>query len=175
MKISFMAVVLVVLAAVSSSYGQVGTSPTQLVHPILKDPNKRLAPTSLNRDPSLLDDQNQNQALRQRPTTLPAAGQTPQPTVVVAKIADGLAASKVSLMGTISGIKGTIYVTNLGPREITPLVQLAVCDGKGMKVGIASKTGALLLPNASERLVILATNANAVELKLLGLSGVAAK
>lgn len=177
MKINFKAVVLAaVVAAACSARAQVATSPTQLVHPILKDPNKRLAPTSLDRDPSLLGDQNpQNTAAVQRQRRAAAAAQPAQPTVIVAKIGEGLAASKVSLIGTVTGLKGTIYVTNLSSHEVTPLVQLAICDAKGMKVATASKTGPILQPNANERLTILATNATAVDLKLMGLSDVAVK
>jgi hypothetical protein len=79
------------------------------------------------------------------------------------------------LIGTINGLKGTIYVTNIGAQEITPVVQLAVCDQKGFKLGLASKTGAALAPNAQERIVVVATNLNATELKLMHLTTVGAK
>jgi hypothetical protein len=170
----FIAVVLVILAGVFSSNGQVASSPTQLVHPILKDPNKRLAPTSLDRDPSLLDDPASNPA-QKRPAALPAAAQPAQPPVIVAKIDAGLVASKLTMIGTINGIKGTIYVTNMGPQEVTPMVQLAVCDQKGFKLAVASKTGAALAPNANERIVVVGTNLNAAEFKLMRLTSVGAK
>jgi len=169
-----MAVVLVVLAGVTASQGQVASSPMQLVHPILKDPNNRNAPTSLDRDPSLVNDPNQNQVPKRR-APIPAAAQPAQPAVIVAKIDSGLAASKVAMMGTVNGLKGTIYVTNMGKQEITPVVQLAVCDLKGFKLGLASKTGAALAPNADEKIVVLATNLNATDLKLLHLTTVGAK
>jgi hypothetical protein len=144
----------------------------QLVHPSLKDPNKRNAPTSLNRDPSLAQDPSQSS---NRSTALPTAAQPAQPAVIVAKIDAGLAASKLTIIGTINGVRGTIYVTNAGAQEITPVVQLAVCDQKGFKVGLASKTGAALAPNADEKIVILATNLNATDLKLMRLTTVGAK
>jgi hypothetical protein len=172
MRMPFMAVVLVLLAGAIASPGQVASSPMQLLHPILKDPNHRNAPTSLNQDPSLLREMSRNP---NRPAALPAAAQPAQPAVIVAKIDSGLAASKLTLIGTINGLKGTIYVTNLGPQEVTPVVQLAVCDPKGFKLGQASKTGAALAPNADERIVIIATNLNAVELKLMHLTSVGAK
>jgi hypothetical protein len=168
-----MAVVLIVLAGAIASQGQYAGSATSLVHPILKDPNHRNAPTSLDRDPSLAQDPNQNPAPN-RPAAL-AVAQPAQPAVIVAKIDAGLAASKLAMMGTINGIKGTLYVTNMGAQEITPVVQLAVCDPKGFKLGLASKTGAALAPNADERIVILATNLNATDLKLMRLTSVGAK
>jgi hypothetical protein len=171
-----MAVVLVVLAGGIASLGQVGSSPMQLVHPILKDPNRRNAPTSLDRDPSLAGDPNPNQnQSSNRSAAHSAAAQPAQPGVVVAKIDSGLAASKLAMIGTINGIRGTIYVTNVGAQEITPVVQLVVCDQKGFKVGLASKTGAALAPNGDEKIVILATNLNATDLKLLRLTTVGAK
>ena len=172
MRRPFMAVVLVGLAGVIASLGQVASSPTQLVHPILKNPNRRNAPTSLNRDPSLAEDPNQ---VSNRSGTLPTASQPAQPAVIIAKIDSGLAASKLAMMGTMDGIRGTIYVTNMGAQEITPVVQLVVCDQKGFKVGLASKTGAVLAPNADEKIVILATNLNATDLKLMRLTTVGAK
>jgi hypothetical protein len=176
MRIPFMAVVLVVLAGAIASHGQVASSPMQLLHPILKDPNHRNAPTSLSQDPALLREMSANpNSNPNNPGALPAAGQPAQPAVIVAKIDSGLAASKLTLIGTINGLKGTIYVTNLGSQSITPMVQLAVCDQKGFKVGLASKTGAALAPNADERIVVLATNLNAAELKLMHLSNVGAK
>ena len=171
-----MAVVLVVLAGAIVSLGQVASSPMKLVHPVLKDPEHRNAPTSLNQDPALLKEFNQNpNSNANHPAALPAVAQPAQPAVIVAKIDAGLAASKLTLMGTINGLKGTIYVTNIGPLEITPVVQLAVCDQKGFKLGLASKTGAVLAPNAQERIVVLATNLNATELKLMHLTTVGAK
>ena len=176
MRMSFMAVVLVILAGAFSSNGQVASSPTQLLHPILKDPNKRLAPTSLDRDPSLLGDPASTpSSTPQRPAALPAAAQPAQPPVIVAKIDAGLVASKVAMIGTINGIKGTLYVTNMGAQEVTPVVQLAVCNQKGFKLGVASKTGTALAPNANEKIVVLGTNLNAAEFKLMRLTSVGAK
>jgi hypothetical protein len=177
MRVPFIAVVLVVVAGAIASQGQSASSPTQLVHPILKDPSKRLAPTSLDRDPSLLDnpDSNSNPAPKRPAARAPAAVLPAQPAVVVSKIDSGLAASKLAMMGTMNGIKGIIYVTNMGAQVITPVVQVAVCDEKGFKVGTASKTGAALAPNADERIVVLGTNLNAAELKLMRLTSVGAK
>jgi hypothetical protein len=176
MRIPFMAVVLVILAGALPSQAQSATSPTQLVHPVLKDPNKRLAPTSLDRDPSLLGDPAPaaNPAPA-RSAAAPAAAQPANPAVIVAKIDAGLVASKLSLMGTMNGLRGTIYVTNLGSQELTPVVQVAVCDQKGFKLGAASKTGVPLAPNADERIVLLGTNLNAADLKLMRLTSVGAK
>jgi hypothetical protein len=169
----FMAVLTVALACAIAAKAQVGTSPMQILHPILKDPNKRLAPTSVNRNPGLVDDPSQPAAV---PAARPhiAAAQPAKPAVISAKIDDGLAASKLALIGTISGVRGTIYVTNTGPKEITPIIEVAVCDAKGFKVGTASKTGTALAPNADERITLLGTNLNAADLKLMRLTVVVA-
>lgn len=163
-----MAVVLAMLAGDMPSPAQVGSSATQLVRPILKDPNHRNAPTSLNRNPGLVDDSSLNQSSN-RSGTLSAASPSSQPGTIVAKIDDRLVASKLATIGTMNGVRGTIYVTNVSSQEITPFVQLAVCDQKGYKVAVASKIGGVLAPNADEKIVILATNLNATDLKLMRL------
>ncbi len=169
-----MAVVLMVLAGAVAAQGQSASSPTQLVHPILKDPNHRNAPTSLDRNPSLVQDPNQN-AIRHRAATPVVAAQPAQPAVITATIDSGLAASKLNMIGTVNGLKGTIYVTNVGAQEIIPMVELAVCDQKGFKIGSASKTGNALAPETGEKIVVLATNLNAVDLKLMRVSSAGAK
>jgi len=169
MQMPFIAVVVVVLAGVVASQGQVASSPTKLVHPIIKDPDHRLAPTSLNQDPDAV------KSVSQKPS--PAAG-TPRaaavdpaaPAPIVAKVDAGLVASPITVIGTMNGIKGTLYVTNVGAQEVTPMVLLAVCDPKGLKVGTTAKTGAALAPNTAEKFVLLATNLNATQLKLMQLT-----
>ena len=169
MRMPFMAVVTVVLAGAAASQGQVASSPTKLVHPVVKDIDHRLAPTSLSQDPDAVRSVSQNP---RPPTAAPRPGAvdpaTPAP--IVAKVDAGLAASPISVIATIKGIKGTLYVTNLGALEVTPMVQLAVCDPKGLKVGTTSKTGSALAPNAAEKFVIVATNLNATEFKLMQLT-----
>jgi hypothetical protein len=169
MRMPLMAVAAIVLAGAVVSQGQVASSPVQLLHPIMKDPNHRNAPTSVNQDP------NEARSLGQNPRPAaaaprPAAVATATPAAIVAKVDAGLAASRISVMGTLDGIKGTIYVTNVGAQEITPMVQLAVCDPKGFKIGTASKTGSALAPNAAEKIVILATNLTATDFKLMQLT-----
>ena len=83
---------------------------------------------------------------------------------------EAISAPPITVIGTISGIKGTFYVTNVGPQEVTPMVQLAVCDPKGLKVGTAAKTGSVLAPNTAEKFIIVATNLNAAEFKLMQLT-----
>jgi len=148
----------------------------QLVHPILKNPNHRNAPTSLNRDPSLAQDpgSSPNQGSN-RSETLPSVPKLGQPVSITPKIDAGLDASKLALIGTINGIKGTMYVTNTTAQELTPVVQFIVCDDKGINIGLASKTGTALAPNAGEKIVILATNLHATDLKLMRLTSVGAK
>jgi hypothetical protein len=167
MRTPLSAVVLVFLAGALASQAQVASSPTQLLHPILKDPHHRNAPTSLNRDPAMLRDLNQSQA-----GIHPAAGPA-KPAPIVARIDPDLAASKLTLIGTVDGLKGTIYVTNTGAQDITPLLELAVCNEKGIKIGSISKTGPTLTPDADAKIVLLATNLNATDLKLTRLTSAA--
>jgi hypothetical protein len=174
MKMPLIAVAIVVLAAAFAARGQYAGSPTQLVRPVLKDPDHRYAPTSLNQDPDRQRSQNANQNA-QRPAAPPAAAQPPQPSIIVAKIDPGLKASKIATIGTVKGIKGSVYVTNTGALPVTPVVRMAVCDDKGVKIGVASKTGEELAPNASEKIAVLATNFNAIELRLLQLTTTDAK
>jgi hypothetical protein len=169
MQKSTMAIVLVILAGTFAALGQVGSSPTQLVHPILKDPNSRKGVTSLNSNPGLVDDSGGNQ-VSNRSATLPSTAQPSVPGATLPKIDSGLAASKLSMIGTINGVRGTLYVTNTSSADITPFVQLMVCDQKGYKVGVVSKIGTVLAPNADEKIVILATNLNATDLKLVRLT-----
>jgi hypothetical protein len=166
---------MVIMAVAITSRGQVGSSPMQLLHPILKDPNKRNAPTSLNRDPSMAQDLNQGQGQDKGSNRLAAPLSSAQSAATVPKIDPGLAASKLAIIGTINGVRGTIYVTNTGIREITPVVQLIVCDDKGAKICVASKTGAALAPDADEKIVLLATNLYATDLRLMRVTSVVAK
>jgi hypothetical protein len=61
-------------------------------------------------------------------------------------------------------------VTNIGSQTVVPLAQFAVCDQKGFQVGSAAKTGQPLEPNEVEKMEVLATNLNAVDVKLVKLS-----
>lgn len=178
MRKPFIALMMVIMAVAITSRGQVGSSPMQLLHPILKDPNKRNAPTSLNRDPSMAQDLNQGQGQdpsSNRPSSHLSSGQPTSPAATVPRIDPGLTASKLAIIGTINGLRGTIYVTNTGGREITPVVQLIVCDDKGAKICVASKTGAALAPDADEKIVVLATNLYATDLKLMRVTIAGAK
>jgi hypothetical protein len=140
-------------------------------------PLKKLGPnglSSVNQDPSMAREyRNAPPPTRQLyypPASRPAAAA--EPTVIVAKVDAELAASKISLIGTINGLKGTLYVTNLGSQVVTPQVQLALCNVKGLKIGSTSKNGEPLAPNDSEKIEVLATNLTAVDLKLMKLTAV---
>lgn len=61
-------------------------------------------------------------------------------------------------------------MTNISSSAVKPLLQVAVCDQKGFKVDVINKTGSLLEPNASEKLVVVGTNLNAMDLKLVRLA-----
>ena len=162
---------IVFLVAVLSVRAQTVATTANVLHPIMKDPNHRYAPTSLDQDPSLKAD-----LMSSGPTSLPARpaaylpAQPVRPAEIVARIDASLAASRISLLGTVSGIKGRFYVTNIGSQTVVPLAQFAVCDQKGFQVGSAAKTGQPLEPNEVEKMEVLATNLNAVDVKLVKLS-----
>ena len=92
-----------------------------------------------------------------------------KPAPIVARIDAGLAASPLDLLGRVDGLKGTLYVTNLTQQPIAPSVQLAVCDRNGFQIGTAAKKGGPLQPKAFEKIVVLATNTGAADLKLMRL------
>jgi hypothetical protein len=154
---------LCLLAATLSVAAQ--PSPYRLLQPIMKNPNQRNAPSSvgsadLGPGPS---------APSQDPKIILVQPQ--KPAEIVAKIDPGWAASKITIMARITGIKGTLYVTNLLGAAGTPHVQLAVCDRNGFKIGTAAKVGEPLAAAENERIDIVATNAGSVDLKLMTLSG----
>jgi hypothetical protein len=155
-------VAILFFAAAFGLRAQTIVTPYQALHPIMKDPHQRNAPTSLNQYPGELTSPAAPAAVLMAPA---------KPPVIVARIDSGLAASAISLIGTVDGLKGRLYVTNIGSADVTPLAQFVVCDPKGFQVGTASQKGSLLSPNESERMEIVATNLNAVDLKLLKLSG----
>lgn len=158
------------LGASLSVRAQTVANPSNVLHPILKDIHgPREAPTSVNRNPGLASDL-ESSTPGNSTASSSAYGQAVQPTEIVARIDSGLAASKVSVVGTVSGLKGRLYVTNNTAGTVVPSVQLAVCNDKGVKIGAASKTGLPLSPNDSEKIEVFATNANAVDLKLMKLS-----
>jgi len=161
---------ILLLVGAFSAGAQTVITPYQALHPIIKDRNNRNAPTSLDRDPS------EKASLQPADPTRPAAlssaqpAQPAKPVEIVARIDAGLAASKISLLGTVNGIKGRLYVTNIGSQMVVPLAQFAVCDEKGFQVGSTAKTGQPLAPNDVEKIEVLATNLNAVDLKLVKLT-----
>ena len=114
--------------------GQTVVSPYRALHPIMKDPNQPNAPSSVN--PSDVG--------ASTSAITPGQSQPAQPGAFAARVDRCLAASKLMVLGTIEGIKGTLYVTNVGAVLVTPRAQFLVCDTRGAKVGTASKTGAAL-------------------------------
>ena len=164
------AVFIFLLVALSAGAQTVATT-ANVLHPLMKnqqDPKHPHALSSVDRDPN-------ESADLQAPTSrayAPAAqsGAAAKPAVIIARIDPNLIASPISMIGTISGIKGRLYVTNIGAQTIIPFVQLAVCDRKGFKIASTSKTGLALAPNEGERIDVVATNADAADLKLMKLS-----
>jgi hypothetical protein len=162
---------IILFAALVSVRAQTVANTHNVLHPIMKD-GQRNAPSSLNQDPSLAAEYRNNpvRAVPTYPSTPAAQAAAAAPAAIVAKVDSSFTVSKISVIGAISGLKGRLYVTNIGSAIATPLVQLAVCNEKGFQIGSATKAGTPLAPNDSEKIDVLATNANAVDLKLLKLS-----
>ncbi len=152
---------LVALLAALPLRAQTVVSPYRALHPIMKDPNQRNAPSSVNQSDLSPDPAS---------ASSPGLNQPAPPAAPATKVDACLAASKLTVLGTIDGIKATLYVTNVGSLPVTPMVQFLVCDTRGVKVGTASKTGTPLAAGAEEKIEILATNLNAADLKLLKLT-----
>jgi len=155
-------ILLCLLAVTLSASAQ--PSPYRLLQPIMKNPNQRNAPSSVT--PQDLGS-GPSQAPQQPKVVLVA----PQkPAEIVAKIDAGLSASKITILARITGIKGTLYVTNLTGAPVAPHVDLAVCDRNGFQIGVASKVGNAIDANGNARVDVIATNAGSVDLKLMKLS-----
>jgi hypothetical protein len=159
-----MKLLLLCLLATAVSLGA-QPSPYRVLQPIMKNPNQRQAPSSVTA-----------QDLDSGPGAPPTAPQVimvaPQkPVEIVAKIDAGLAVSKITVIGRVTGIKGTLYVTNLMAETAIPHAQFAVCDRNGFQIGVASRIGSALAPSSEERLDVVATNVGSVDLKLVKLSG----
>jgi hypothetical protein len=142
-------------------HGQTAISPYRALHPIMPDPNQRNAPSSVSQSD-----------LGSNGTSAASSGQS---TGVKTRIDACLMPSKVKILGTIDGIKGTLYVTNISSVSVTPSVQFLVCDSRGNRVGTVSRTGDALAAGDDEKIEVLATNLNAADLKLLKLTVAAAK
>lgn len=158
---------IVLFATALSVRAQVAINPFQALHPIMKDPNNRNAPTSLNQDPDAAQEYQRNSVKRQAPTPSSPSAQPPKPFSVVARIDDIFAVSPISLLGTVNGLKGRLYVTNIGTGTASPTALFAVCDQKGFLIGTSTKAGGALGPNDFEKIEILATNLNATDVKLV--------
>jgi hypothetical protein len=171
------ALIVVLFAAAAVSAGaQTVANTYNVLHPIMKDPNHRNAPTSLDRNHPLDSDQQDKTSQRSaaaakvaaKPAATPAAPAAPAP--IVPKIDPSLTASAIKTIGTISGIKGKMDVKNNGSKAATPQAQFAVCNSKGFQIGSVTKSGTELEPGESGQIEVLATNTSAVDLKLMKLS-----
>ena len=88
----------------------------------------------------------------------------------MAKIDAGLTTSKISILGTVKGLKGRIFVTNTSSQVLRPTAQFAVLDQRGAQIGTASMDGMALASGDTEKIEVLATNADAADLKLMKLA-----
>ncbi len=171
MKLSLASVLLLLASSLFAEAQTVATT-ANVLHPLKKFGTNGIS--SLNQDPSLAPEYRNSRSTFQPHynSATPAAdpGSAAAPTVIVAKVDADLAASKISLIGTIDGLKGSLYVTNLGSQMVTPRVQLALCNLKGVRIGVTAKDGDPLAPNESEKIDVLATNISAVDLKLMKLT-----
>jgi hypothetical protein len=160
--------VMLLCIAVFSARGQTVATTANVLHPIMKDPNHRNAVSSVDRDPQEKASLYQS-AAPATPAT-PASAHPAAPVEIVARIDSSLAVSKLNLIGTVNGLKGRLSVTNLGTDTTTPLAQFVIRDQKGAQIGLTSKSGSPLAPNESEKIEVVATNLNAIDLKLVRVS-----
>jgi hypothetical protein len=112
------------------------------------------------------------------PTLARPAPAAPAPTAAAATpaaqaptIEADLKPSKVALFGKIAGLSGTFFVTNVGTHAVAPFAQLAVLDKSGRPVGWVTNSADEIQPNEAAKIQVLATNANAVDLKIVRLIG----
>jgi hypothetical protein len=82
-----------------------------------------------------------------------------------------LKASPIKLFGKIAGLSGTLYVTNVGAKAVSPFVQLAVVNKAGKMVGWVTNSGAEIQPKESTKIQVLATNEGAVNFAIMRLVG----
>ncbi len=153
------------LAVVLALPAQGQPSPYRLLQPIMKNPNQRQAPSSVT-----AADLGEQQQQQQQQQAAAAAAAPAKPAVIVAKIDHELAASPVNVIARVTGIKGTIYVTNLTGDQVLPHSQFAVLDRNGIQLGVASRLGSSLAAYGFERIDVIATNAGCTDLKLMKLS-----
>ena len=139
-------------------------SPYRVLQPIMKNPNQRNAPSSV----SAADLDDPRATPPSSPQVILVAPR--KPAEIVAKIDSGLAVSKITVIGRVTGLKGTMYVTNMMSDTAIPHAQFAVCDRNGFQIGTTSGIGSALAPSSDERLVVIATNAGSTDLKLMKLS-----
>jgi hypothetical protein len=108
-----------------------------------------------------------------RTYSTPAAA-TPAPAnapAAASAIEPDLKPSPIKLFGKIDGLSGTLFVTNVGAKAVSPFVQLAVVDKSGKMVGWVTNSGAEIQPKESTKIQVLATNASAVDFKIVRLIG----
>jgi hypothetical protein len=104
----------------------------------------------------------------------PAAPATPANAPVAAApsaIEPDLKASPIKLFGKIDGLSGTLYVTNVGAKAVSPFVQLAVVNKSGKMVGWVTNSGAEIQPKEATKIQVVATNEGAVNFTIMRLVG----
>ena len=100
-----------------------------------------------------------------------APTQPAKPAAQAPAIEPDLKPSTIKLFGKIDGLSGTFFVTNVGNRAVAPFAQLAVLDKSGKPVGWVTNSAGEIQPNEAAKIQVLATNANAVDLKIVRLIG----
>ena len=101
------------------------------------------------------------------PATTPANATAP----AASTIEPDLKASPIKLFGKIEGLSGTLFVTNIGAKAVSPFVQLAVVNKSGKMVGWVTNSGAEIQPQEATKIQVLATNLDAVDFKIVRLVG----
>lgn len=100
-----------------------------------------------------------------------ASAAVAKPAAQAPAIEADLKPSPIKLFGKIDGLAGTFFVTNVGTRAIAPFAQLAVLDKAGKPVGWVTNSAGEIQPKEAAKIQVLATNANAVDLKIVRLIG----
>jgi hypothetical protein len=105
------------------------------------------------------------------PSPAAASAKAATPAAAAPTIEADLKPSPITLFGKISGLSGTLFVTNVGAKAVSPFVQLAVVDKSGKMLGWVTNSGAEIQPKESTKIQVLATNSSAVNFKIMRLVG----
>ena len=163
---------IVFLVAALSVGAQTVVNPFMALHPIMKDPNKRNAPTSLDQDPSEKKDFQQAAPARRCLSFLPFRGSTPatgqaggnrcQDRSQSCRFLDQPARHGQWIKGRLRDEHRLASGDSAGP--------ICRVRPEGLSSRLHCQNRPALAPNDAEKIEVLATNLNAVDLKLMKLT-----